>query len=1202
MPEWTAQQQTAIESGGENILVNAAAGSGKTAVLVERIIQKITDAQNPTDIDRLLVATFTNAAAAEMKGRISEALEKKLRENPQNGAIKRQLLLLKYADITTIDSFCLNVVRNNFHLLDIDPNFSIADESELSLLKNEVTDELFDELYEAEDKDFLMLAETYAHGRSDGRLKETVLETDRFVSALDNPKEWFDKSCKMYLFTDGFENSEFVKEITERISICADECVSELKEAVWFMYYGDEMKRAYESKFNVPYTNDDALGKDAVKCRKELYKKLPEVFSEWESVYENIKKLIPCGWDRVFEYVKDVQTPSYSVRQFATVQSGRYDELKTRAAELFDDISQTVSMRAEDIQRLFEDKLYPILRAFIKLVQMFEERLLERKKKKNSYGFSDIERFCLELLVDENGNKTELAAAFEEKYSEILLDEYQDSNGLQEKIFNSISNGKNMFMVGDMKQSIYRFRQSDPKLFKGKNDTYSVEKGSGEKDSDGFKVILSQNFRSRSRILSSINEVFENVMSEYVGEIDYDSEQKLNFGLKIYDTADDENAELIIIDNDRTKDDALTDENGLAVGKREIEARTVARRIKKLMKDGFTVTQKDGSKRPLEYRDIAILLRAPGTDGKRFADALKKEGIEAFVISDDYFEKREVNLVLSLLKTILNPKQDIPLIAVMRSVIWDFDDDELARVRMSGEGKMYDALIKCAAEDTQLGQKCRNAAEDLKRWRDYSKYMSSDKLVWKLYTETDYYAYVGALAGGEECRANLRLIYERAKQYEKSGFRGLFNFVNLIERMIANNEKINPAKLITEKHNVVQIKSMHKSKGLEYPVTIICAADKAFSVREKSSVLMMHKDLGFGMDYINRNVGYICPTISKSAHQKRFEIESVSEEMRILYVAMTRAREKLIVTGVVDGLEKKLPLWDCELPLKKMRALNSKSFLNLIAPVALKSKLWEVKTVKTSEFEIIPEKVEQTQKCVREDLPVNIDELFGYEYKYKKLGAIASKVSVTEMKSRFAEEEENTVYFYRQNELAVPEFLKDEKVTNAKRGTLTHLAMQNIAFKENIDSEYVETELLRMVSEGIMSENEKKLVYSGKIAEFFASDFGKRVVGAKRLYREMPFEIAIAASAVDKTLGAEYDGESVILQGVIDGYFEEDGEIVIFDYKTDKYTDKTEIAKKYKLQLDYYKTAVERITGKRVKECVLYLFYKGDTVTLRGTD
>ncbi len=1193
MPEWTAQQQTAIESTGENILVNAAAGSGKTAVLVERIIQKITDEKNPTDIDRLLVATFTNAAAAEMKGRISEALEKKLRENPTDGAVKKQLLLLKYADITTIDSFCLNVVRNNFHLLDIDPNFSIADESELSLLKNEVVDELFDELYEAENADFLLLAETYARGRSDGRLKEEVFEISRFVSALANPKKWFDDAREMYLFKDGFENSAFVKEIADRISIYSGECIAELDEAVEFMFGGSEIRLAYESKVNEPYTGDAVLSKEAVKCRKELYKKLPEVFLEWKTVYENIRRLIPDGWDRVYEYVSGVSAPSYSVRQFATVRSGRYDELKTRAAELFEDISLTVSMKSADIEKLFKEKLYPILCALSSLVQTFDERLLERKKKKNSYGFADIERFCLELLVDENGNRTELADALREKYAEILLDEYQDSNGLQEEIFQSISDGNNMFMVGDMKQSIYRFRQSDPKLFKAKNDTYSACKGTG-----GFKIILSQNFRSRSRILSSVNEIFENVMSEYAGEINYDDEQRLNYGSKIYDTADDENTELIIIDNDRAKDDALLDENGLAVGKREIEARTVARRIKKLTEDGFEVTQKDGSKRPLEYRDIAILLRAPGTDGKRFADALKKEGIEAFVISDDYFEKQEVNLVLSLMKTILNPKQDIPFIAVMRSVIWNFSDDELARVRMCAKGKMYDAAAECAKEDTELGRKCMRALDDLKRWRGYSKYMSSDKLVWKLYTETDYYAYVGALAGGEECRANLRLIYERAKQYEKSGFRGLFNFINLIERMIANNEKINPAKLITEKHNVVQIKSMHKSKGLEYPVTIISAADKAFSIREKNSVIMLHKELGFGMDYINRKAGYICSTISKSAHQKRFETESVSEEMRILYVAMTRAREKLIVTGTVDGLEKKLPLWDCELPLKKMRALNSKSFLNLIAPVALKSKLWEVKTVKTSEFEITPDEKVQPQERVYEDSDVDIDELFGYEYKYKKLGAIASKVSVTEMKERFGEEEDGTVYYYNQNELAVPEFLKEERVTNARRGTLTHLAMQNIVFKENADLEYVMSELDRMVSENIMTQSEKELVYSDKIAKFFASELGKRAVRAKRLYRESPFEIEIPVSEVRRELGEEYNGEKVILQGVIDGYFEEDGEIVIFDYKTDKYSDKTEIAQKYKLQLAYYKTAVERITHKRVKECVLYLFFKDDMLVL----
>ena len=1203
MPQWTLEQEKAISAKDANILVNAAAGSGKTAVLVERIIQKITNPENNIDVDSLLVVTFTKAAAAEMRERISMSLTDALRKDPKNAVLKRQLLLLNYADITTIDSFCHNIVRSNFHLLGLDPNFSIGDQSETELLKSDAIDNLFEELYLAEDKDFLELVSVYSRNRSDNELKKIILDIYEYVSTLPNARKWFDNVLENYSLSDGIENSPFIKTILERVKIMLDDCKEKNTALQNFVKSGEEIRSEYVKTCGRKYDNDNVELDILTKCQNTLYKKYPEKLAEDAFIIDNLQNSLKQGWDCLYTNLKDVKFSSApQARTLSTAHAEYLAETRKYIRDTVTSIPDYVYDKSDNIEDIIRNKLYPIVRKLIDLVEKFSAKFMEIKHGKNLYSFSDIEYFCLDLLVDENGNPNELALSLREKYSEIMLDEYQDSNELQETIFKTISNGKNMFMVGDMKQSIYRFRNSDPTLFKSKSDTFPTEEGS-----DNLKIVLSKNFRSRNIILDSTNELFKNIMSETIGEIDYNDEQRLNFGAGCYPDGTDKKSEFYVIDtnDDETENSDNTDDDYESPEAAELEAKFIAQRIKELKQSGFMVSNKDGTQRKLENNDIAILLRSPKSKGAVIADELKRNNIEAFIETSGYFEKLEIMLMISLLKTIQNPTQDIPLIAVMRSVIGNFDDNDLADIRMCQRGYMYDALVKaCESKlSDELKHKCTVFLDNLNRWREYSKYMSSDKLIWTLYTETDYYSYVGALAGGEEGQANLRLLFERAKTYESSGFKGLFNFINLVERMINNESNLNPAKLITENHNVVRIMSMHKSKGLEFPVVFISASQKKFYETKPSGNVVMHKDLGLGLEYINPKLKYHCSTVTKEAVRLRSEIENISEEMRILYVAMTRAREKLIVTGTSKDAEKLIMSIDnMAMPMSKSAVLNANSYMNWIAPIAVSSDKWEFKKITSEQI------LKQDSGIANDDAnselkpsDIDIDKLFDYAYPFEKAPYLPSKISVTELKRRKYEEDTDAIALFDiTKELAVPEFMTQtaQKFTRSQIGTIMHFVMQNITLNTNMTEEWIKAEIDNMAEKHMLSDEERKVVDTAKIVNFFKSDLGRRMVNAKECFREVPFEIEISANEYDKTLGENYADEKIILQGIIDGYFIENGNIILFDYKTDRYRDISDIADRYKMQIDYYERALEKTLNQSVSEKYIYLFDTGYTLEL----
>ncbi|MCX7714671.1 MAG: helicase-exonuclease AddAB subunit AddA [Clostridia bacterium] len=1168
MAKWTNEQKAAIDTAGCNILVNAAAGSGKTAVLVERIIKKVT--KDKIDIDNLLVVTFTNAAAAEMRERIGAALTQKLHENPYDKDIRRQLILLSHADITTIDAFCLNVVRNHFHLLDIDPNFMIADGNEIKLLKEETIEELFSELYEKGDEGFLSLAKMYSANRNDASFARIITDIHEFTQSLAYPERWLDEKAKMFACEKDFSDSIWIKSILRRAEITLDECIVKYRQTIDYMRFGvdkdGDMAEKLEKKWGKYWSNINSELNFFI-WLKELCKK------GWDELYRGI---LEC----VFERVSGCKADEEEVERVKGIRNEVKDIFEKRIKSIIND-------NLEAIEHVIEKEMYPIVEDLVRVVKLFDEKLMEKKKKRGILDFSDIEHFCLELMTDGDG-LSDVALELREKYAEILIDEYQDSNELQEEIFSKISDGKNMFMVGDMKQSIYRFRNTDPTLFKHKNETFSTEDGAINR-----KIILAKNFRSREGVLAAANELFEKIMSDDIGEITYNEEHRLNVGANYPPCENGEcagKAEYYVINTEQEQ--PLEWEEIKSI---ELEAKFVAKRINELKNRNYMVFDKEkGKYRKLENKDIVVLLRSVKTSAKIYSDVLNQAGIEAFAESEGYFSKNEVKMILSLIKLIDNPRQDIPLLAVLRSPIGGFSDNELADI-CDGNG-VYEAFEQRAKNDDALGEKCKKFKEKLLRWRKYAKYMSSDKLIWTLYAETGLYSFVGGLPGGEERQANLRLLFERAKKLENSGFKGLFHFINLIDKMIERDAEMSPAKLIGENHNVVRIMSIHKSKGLEFPVTIISGMGKRFYKTVPSERIVLHKDLGFGMDYINYEKGYTYPTVTKHAIRNQAELENLSEEMRMLYVAMTRAREKLIITATAKNLDVHMKNW-YKSDSDKADILSAGSFLHWSAPIAAKSEFWDFRVLDIGEVLETNQELPDIMQTVRRDRSnVDVKALFEYKYPFAESVRLPSKISVTEIKRRLREEAEDAQSLAAVGLIEKPAFLCEDKLTQAQKGTALHYVMQNIVLKEAMSEDYIKMEIERMMNDGKLSKAEGASIDVNRIASFFRSNLGKRMLRAKNVKREVPFEIGISACEIEKNLGEHYKDEIVILQGIIDCYFEEEDGIVLVDYKTDYYQNKDEIANKYCLQLSYYERAIKDITRKMVKEKYIYLFFKNDMI------
>ncbi len=928
--KWTKEQQKAIYEKGSNILVAAAAGSGKTAVLVERIINKIVNEN--VDIDNILVVTFTNAAASEMRERILDAIYKKIEENPNDVRMQRQITLLNRASICTIHSFCLEVIRNYFYELDISANFRIGDQTEVELLKQDILEDLFEDKYINKDKEFLNLINTYTTYRGDEPLKELILRIYNYIQSAPFPKEWLEEKVEMFNLKEKL-NKDFAKTIWGEILL--KEYKEKLRENI-LKLEGIKRKLLKEpelEKYSLTIIND--------------IEAIQEIENEISSNNENI-------WNKTYEKVSNLKFEKWPIDRKISIS------LKDEAKEIRDKVKKDIDSANKkiflyDSYRANEDmyEMYKTLSNLKNIVIEFETRFLEKKKEKNIIDFHDIEHFALKILVQksEEGEyvPTEVANKIKEKFTEIAIDEYQDSNLVQEYILNSISNGSNIFMVGDVKQSIYRFRQARPELFLEKYEKYTavatlqnlintIEKKQGK------KIQLFKNFRSRENVLDITNNIFEQIMSKELGDIDYNEDEYLNLGADYPQTENNPVAELHIIDlasqnqeyntnvgaiklahnlsltrypleelrNNRLPFEEITQEDENVEEPIEntlIEAKFVANKIQELINSKYQIYDRKTGYRPIQYKDIVILLRSTLNSAPIYEKELIEKNISVFSdTSSEYLESTEIQTIMSVLKIINNPLQDIPLITVLRSSIANFTDNDLVQIRLADRSEsFYNAMLKArVAVGEELKEKINRFITMLENWKNIEIYKTLDELIWQIYMDSNYYNYVGLLNNGKLRQANLKMLFEKAKQYESASFKGLYNFINFIDKLKLSSKDMGSAKIIGENDNVVRIMSIHKSKGLEFPVVFLCGSSKKFNLQDLNDNVLMHQDLGFGMKYINyeRRIEY--NTLAKEALRLKIRKETISEEMRVLYVALTRAKEKLFITGVEKDLQKSL--------------------------------------------------------------------------------------------------------------------------------------------------------------------------------------------------------------------------------------------------------------------------------------------------------
>jgi len=1246
---WTNEQLEAITSRNSSLLVAAAAGAGKTAVLVERIIGRITDEEEHVDIDRLLVVTFTNAAATEMRERIAEAISERLEENPGSENILRQLTLLGKASITTIHSFCLEVIRSNFQQIDIDPDFRIADETESQLMKLEALSEVFEEQYEIENEEFFELLECYGNNRDDKTLQDMVLKLYDFIQSSPWPEEWLERMTGSLNIQDrtDFGETPWGKVLLASVRIELEGLKEMILRAV------EILKKALGlEKYLAVYLDDI----DKINAVLGLINE--ESRMKWDNLYIALggiefKTLPRCG--------KEVDVKSQE-----TVKKIR-DDVKKRIKKLQEKV---ITAPTDEIINDMKT-LYPKMKCLANLVEQLAEKYAKKKSSRSVVDFNDLEHYCLEILIDkgEDGSirPSEAALGYREKFVEILVDEYQDSNSVQETIIRMISKEDerkpNVFMVGDVKQSIYRFRQARPELFLEKYNTYSKDSGAPFR-----KIQLYKNFRSRKEVIDAVNFLFKQIMSVSVGELDYTGDETLNPGadfpecdkeelvaggdveLHLMQTGVEE--EVSVHENEgeeAQKDTDEEDEDEEMLDNVQCEARLAARRILELMKPDergryYSVFDKVNKEyRRVEFRDIVILLRTTRNWSEVFAEELSQMGIPAFAdTGTGFFKTIEVQVMLSLLQIIDNPLQDIPLLSVLRSPIVGFTTDELAELRLADKKVLLFDALKKLVEDRQgeAAQKAAAFLEKLRKWREMSLYMSTDRLLWQLYNDTGYYGMVGAMPAGQQRQANLRMLFERARQFEETSYKGLFNFINFIDKLKSSKGDMGSAKILGENENVVRIMSIHKSKGLEFPVVILAGCGKKFNLQDMNKSILLHQDLGFGPDVVDHKLRVSWPSAAKLAIREKIKTETLSEEMRILYVALTRAREKLIITGTVKDAAKAVKKWSTyasaqEDSIPAYEIIKGANYLDWIGPALLRhesltefrnlagigddicnrlledSSKWMVKVWSKSDVQGSSISDEQDENEFIEwldsleaeeeasELEEEIARRLSWVYPYDKASRVPAKISVTELKRSYntmVSEEAMAFPEYLPVLVKKPMFLEEKKgLSYAEKGTILHFVMQHLDFT----SEDIEAQIEDMVTRDLLTEQQAKSVDVSKIRRFLNSPLGKRMMTSNSINREVPFNIEISCHELYKDMGDDAcHGETLLLQGIIDCYFEEPDGIVLVDYKTDYVPPgKIDMIKeRYKVQIQYYARALETLSGKKVKDKYIYLFWNGEVL------
>ena len=1205
---WTEKQFKAIRTNGCNILVAAAAGSGKTAVLVEHIIRKIT-AEDGTDVDRMVVVTFTKAAAAEMKQRIREALDAMLQENPGNERLIRQMTLIHNAPITTIDSFCLNIVRNYFTDIELDPGFRIADEGEMKLLENDIMEEMLEEYYASENQVFFDFVDAYGTGRDDTKIVDIILKLYRFARSYPWPEEWF-KDC-LCIYTQ------------------ADIDTAEQNAAIGYLF-------------------------DTVRRR----------FKDYDRQYEKLESI--CNEpDGPLMYAAAVQSDHAGIRQILDTQS--YEELvrkvrllsfETLGRSRSKDISEVKKAAVKQIRdeykayvtKTLQAKLFtkefanlledirenkPAVEMMMTLAQDFYRRMDTEKRERNVIDFNDMEHMALNILVKKTENGMEYTKAADDLsayYEEILIDEYQDSNMLQEVILTAVSKGKyneadnNIYMVGDVKQSIYKFRLACPKLFMDKYSTYT------DTDSPNVRIELQTNFRSRENVLECTNDVFYRAMNPYFAEIEYDDRARLNAGFEYpkYQAqnenamtfADDPDTMIYMIDMNQEKL-SPEDEDRSA---REREGAAAAALIQRLTQP----KEAENGYRRIRYSDIVILTRTVSGWADTFVNVLMNEDIPAYCdASEGYFDVREVKLLLSYLAVIDNPLQDIPMAAVMLSFFGRFTTEELTQIRMKDTTKhLYDVMQE--SDDEKVVQ----FLKQLDSFREKAERYPVSDVLWELMYDTGYYHYAGTMPAGTQRQANLDMLYTKAAAFEKTSYSGLFQFLRYIERLKKYEVDFAEASVLGENENLVRVMSIHKSKGLEFPVVILAGMGKSINQMDSRGEVVLDTDFGVGTNVVHLDKRIKNPTLLKSAVSQKLIQETISEELRVLYVAMTRAREKLYMIGTVKDAQKAVEGWQAvsdELLAGGWYSYSYeaglKNYFDMVMPAVLlpqnlRKGTFQIVEFKKEELQVsddISMEVSQAETDISKEAGQELEKLPDYPYADEPV--MKPKVTVSELKkmqqdSDFAE----TAYMPESLKQAVdeqnedellPEFIAGRKKTlqGSRRGTAYHRVMECMDYDTKPENTAVKAFLKQLVEEEKLTKQQADSIRVSDIVAFMKNPLFERMKRAKQagvFHTEQPFVFIDLSEQSDKskqddTNQPDKNNGRQLIQGVIDVYFEEDGSLILVDYKTDKVSKKggeDELRRRYALQLEYYAKALSQLLQRPVKEKIIYSFSLGKDIEL----
>ena len=1233
---WSKQQSEAIETRGKNLLVAAAAGSGKTSVLVERIICRILDEQEPVDIDRMLVVTFTNAAAAEMRARIGNALSEALKKQPRSQHIERQLALLNSSAISTIHSFCQNIIRQNFHLLDLDPQFRVAAQAEINLMKTDVLENLFEAKYAQGDAGFLELVEHYGDEQSDDSLYNLILGLYNFSRSHPWPDEWLSGLEKEFSLPDTID----------------------IDQLPWSRLIRDKV--ILEIEQGIQLTN--ALLRESE--RPGGVAEYAQTFAADLILLEEVRAAAECSWEKVSSIMN-----CYKFETIAKAPKGT-DE---RAKKYFQDGRKKVKDKVNACKINFFDRpaeelladmrrIAPLVDALGQMVIEFGQEFSKLKNDKGLLDFNDLEHFCLKILLDKQAKPGEVtpsavALALQERFAEVMVDEYQDTNGVQETILRLVASSQtpNLFFVGDVKQSIYRFRLAEPELFMEKYRQYP------SKGDEYARIDLSQNFRSRPGVLHAINFLFVQLMAPKVAELEYKEAEKLNPGPD-YPEAEgslDGPVELCLIDRDELEQEELAIEGENAEGPEpdlvaeaelsgfELEARFIARRIDELMTSHYEVYDKSQkSYRALAYRDIVVLLRSVKGKANIMLDVLRQTGIPAYAELDaGYFREIEVQIMLSVLTVIDNPRQDIALAAVLRSPLIGFTTEQLVQIRLCGAGDdLWSAMLSYIDEtaqeqvDDKLKSRVQSCMNQFEQWRNLSRRTGVPELIWQIYRDTGYYDYVGGMPGGMLRQANLRALHDRARQYEVTNFRGLFRFLRFLERMQDKGSDLAVARALGESEDVVRIMSIHKSKGLEFPIVFVADLGKKINLQDSKALVLCHKTLGVGPYFTNPELRFRYPTLARHGISHKLIMETKAEELRILYVALTRAREKLILVGSTTKLGKNAAQWCQGLEtvgtiLPDGLIAGAKSYLDWICPAVARhdggevlrnyadcespinaifaddASKWQVYIYNPSQLVGLSDDIAQTATLleqVKHMEPVDegedfswVEKTLGWQYGYNHIVGKPAKLSVTEIKRRFDLSAEDAAHqvFGKKSIALRPKFIQQAKgLTGAERGTLMHSIMQHIDLERDLAAEGVKAQLAEMVSKEIILPEHAEIVDVGGIVAFFQSDIGKRLCDSTKVRRELPFSLLLPAERFDAEMIET--GERVFIQGVIDVLFDEEDGLVLLDYKTDWVQDSSELVSRYTVQLNLYAEAIERIFKQPVKEKYLYVFSTKEAVRL----